>query len=406
MKVTDREGLKALGADPGEVSKLISECFNEMIFAFGDVHCGELSGRSEAVAVPSRLGKWLQSSGQAAHHIHMAVMLLRATWPHSLVTALPRLPPSHSCPDPHAANLLVRRTPAPVERAGYQGGRWQVGLQTKGREQQLDLGVLSPVPAASSRADLPALRPPHLPIPPQSGCCSKPRGQWQLVLLDHGLYRQLDDSFRLQYAGLWHSLVFAGEALVHYLLGSEREACLLAGLLHVRDFCAHRCLGVLCTSLPSCNTEACAFPAVPCRRGGHPAAQHRDECGGRGATVCGHAHAAALGEGHAEGPGEGLGGVQRFGRQSGPVGERAEARVEGQTCGKAGRWEAWRAEWLQRCSSHAWAGCAFWIQSHADHQHVHNQPATTQCSPAQDTERLRLRYTEEERAEIQDYASQ
>lgn len=45
----------------------------------------------------------------------------------------------------------------------------------------------------------------------QAGCCSKPRGQWQLVLLDHGLYRRLDDSFRLEYAGLWHSLVFAGE---------------------------------------------------------------------------------------------------------------------------------------------------------------------------------------------------
>lgn len=39
--MTDLEGLKALGADPGEVSRLISECFNEMIFAFGDVHCGE-----------------------------------------------------------------------------------------------------------------------------------------------------------------------------------------------------------------------------------------------------------------------------------------------------------------------------------------------------------------------------
>ncbi|PRW32844.1 ABC1 protein [Chlorella sorokiniana] len=111
VKVTDLEALKTLGADPGEVSQLISECFNEMIFTFGDVHC-----------------------------------------------------------DPHAANMLVRRTPPPAERAGYQGGSWQ------------------------------------------AGCCSKPRGQWQLVLLDHGLYRQLDDSFRLEYAGLWHSLVFADEA--------------------------------------------------------------------------------------------------------------------------------------------------------------------------------------------------
>jgi aarF domain-containing kinase len=32
---------------------------------------------------------------------------------------------------------------------------------------------------------------------------------WQLVLLDHGLYRRLDDAFRLEYAHLWRSLIFA-----------------------------------------------------------------------------------------------------------------------------------------------------------------------------------------------------
>lgn len=31
---------------------------------------------------------------------------------------------------------------------------------------------------------------------------------WQLVLLDHGLYRRLDDRFRLEYAYLWRSLIF------------------------------------------------------------------------------------------------------------------------------------------------------------------------------------------------------
>lgn len=36
------------------------------------------------------------------------------------------------------------------------------------------------------------------------------RAGWQLVLLDHGLYRKLDDKFRLEYAGLWRSLIFAG----------------------------------------------------------------------------------------------------------------------------------------------------------------------------------------------------
>ena len=47
-------------------------------------------------------------------------------------------------------------------------------------------------------------------------CCGCPsqlvrkvNGRTQLVLLDHGLYRQIDDAFREQYAGLWRALVFA-----------------------------------------------------------------------------------------------------------------------------------------------------------------------------------------------------
>lgn len=36
----------------------------------------------------------------------------------------------------------------------------------------------------------------------------KKHPKWQLVLLDHGLYRKLDDSFRLEYASLWRSLIF------------------------------------------------------------------------------------------------------------------------------------------------------------------------------------------------------
>lgn len=31
----------------------------------------------------------------------------------------------------------------------------------------------------------------------------------QLVLLDHGLYRQIDDAFRREYAALWRALILA-----------------------------------------------------------------------------------------------------------------------------------------------------------------------------------------------------
>ena len=39
LKVTDVEGIRALGFAPHAVARLVSEAFNEMIFRFGDVHC-------------------------------------------------------------------------------------------------------------------------------------------------------------------------------------------------------------------------------------------------------------------------------------------------------------------------------------------------------------------------------
>ncbi|KAG2446176.1 hypothetical protein HXX76_000769 [Chlamydomonas incerta] len=84
--VTDVAALKRLGVSPREVSLLVAETFNEMIFTHGYVHC-----------------------------------------------------------DPHAANMLVR----------------------------------------------------------------KKDGHVQLVLLDHGLYKAISDSFRLEYAALWRALIFA-----------------------------------------------------------------------------------------------------------------------------------------------------------------------------------------------------
>lgn len=86
VSVTDSAGLQRLAANPGKLSSLISETFNEMIFIHGDVHC-----------------------------------------------------------DPHAANMLVRKV----------------------------------------------------------------NGHTQLVLLDHGLYKQIDDKFRRNYAALWRALIFA-----------------------------------------------------------------------------------------------------------------------------------------------------------------------------------------------------
>jgi aarF domain-containing kinase len=95
--------------------------------------------------------------------------------------------------DPHAANMIVRATPE--SPAGSFPG--------------------------SSRND------------------KKVKQKWQLVLLDHGLYRVLDDEFRLEYASLWRSLIFAD------VNGIERSATamnagdavpLFAGLLTRRPW--------------------------------------------------------------------------------------------------------------------------------------------------------------------------
>lgn len=59
-------------------------------------------------------------------------------------------------------------------------------------------------------------------------------GHWQLVLLDHGLYRQIADDVRHHYAGLWRSLIF-GDVEVwrvatnryfhHQFLGHQDTCC-------------------------------------------------------------------------------------------------------------------------------------------------------------------------------------
>ena len=62
---------------------------------------------------------------------------------------------------------------------------------------------------------------------------------WELVLLDHGLYRQLDDALRLDYAGLWLGLVLADEAAIRRhsaRLGAEASVPLFAGMLTQRPW--------------------------------------------------------------------------------------------------------------------------------------------------------------------------
>jgi aarF domain-containing kinase len=64
-------------------------------------------------------------------------------------------------------------------------------------------------------------------------------GKLQLVLLDHGLYKQLDDDFRLEYAYLWKSLMMAdikGIEKSCAALGVHEMYPLLAAMLTSRPF--------------------------------------------------------------------------------------------------------------------------------------------------------------------------
>lgn len=61
----------------------------------------------------------------------------------------------------------------------------------------------------------------------------------QIVLLDHGLYRELDDTFRRDYCRLWQSLVLADRARIQYFcerLNAGHAYTLLAAMLTMKPW--------------------------------------------------------------------------------------------------------------------------------------------------------------------------
>ena len=65
------------------------------------------------------------------------------------------------------------------------------------------------------------------------------RGTWQLVLLDHGLYRRLDDEFRLEYSKLWKALILGdvkGITASATKMNAADSVPLFAGMLTQRQW--------------------------------------------------------------------------------------------------------------------------------------------------------------------------
>ncbi|CAI5945365.1 unnamed protein product [Closterium sp. NIES-65] len=136
VPLTDVARLKDMGINPADVAKLISTAFAEMIFRHGFVHC-----------------------------------------------------------DPHAANVLVRPK---------QGGRRMPGGQLNQKSYCWITGYAASCPTPSASITLyHAICPTaSFPLPPSYV-------EPEVVLLDHGLCRQLPDSLCLNYALLWKALVLA-----------------------------------------------------------------------------------------------------------------------------------------------------------------------------------------------------
>lgn len=238
--LADAEALDALKADRREVSLLVARTFNEMVFTFGDLHA-----------------------------------------------------------DPHAANLLVRR----VERGGGGGGggggsggggdkekagRAETSSTSSGSKRRRSCGAAEAAAAAAegeaaeraakaAAAELAAedARDPAASRRRQLGALAAQEGDLQLVLLDHGLYRRIDDAFRLRYAALWRALIFADEAAIREhatAMGAGHAVPLFAGMLTQRPW--HAVVG----SASQFEADAQGNPVAAAK-------QQQDEGGGGGGAA-------------------------------------------------------------------------------------------------------------------------
>lgn len=125
--------------------------------------------------------------------------------------------------DPHAANLLVRRRQTEEDEEEEEAAS-----AGKKRRAGDDDGNDANDEASAQRRRQQQLR-----------RLKQQRGPVQLVLLDHGLYRRIDDAFRLRYAALWRALIFADEPAIREharAMGAGQAVPLFAGMLTQRPW--------------------------------------------------------------------------------------------------------------------------------------------------------------------------
>lgn len=160
-------------------SPQVAETFNEMIFAHGYVHCDPHAANMLVRKVVSR--------GVALCRRCMAAAPLRCR-PCSVEEAVPYALGLKGAP------LRPPHLYAPCAQA--------TSPRNKQREQQQQI-EMKPLAMHAAPVNIMHVHAPPFPFPQAGGP--------QLVLLDHGLYKEISDAFRLEYAGLWRSLIFADE---------------------------------------------------------------------------------------------------------------------------------------------------------------------------------------------------
>lgn len=95
--------------------------------------------------------------------------------------------------DPHPGNLLVRAAPAAGARSrSLKHGMWPDSGPGVGRDAEMPRPTEDPALVGQ-----------------------QPSQAWQLVVLDHGMYRRLSPSFRQAYCALWEALMLRDEELGH-----------------------------------------------------------------------------------------------------------------------------------------------------------------------------------------------
>ncbi|XP_004364263.1 ABC1 family protein [Capsaspora owczarzaki ATCC 30864] len=154
VKVNDRQALLAAGLDPAIVSRYLAETFGEMIFVHSYVHCD----------------------------LHPGNVLVR-WWP--------PLPGDDALMQD--ASLKSAQARATAKAASAAKRVWNAVADWAWH--YWPLRTLSPFELEEQR---------H----------RKAGSKLQLVLLDHGLYRELDNDFRLNYCKLWKALVTVDDRLL------------------------------------------------------------------------------------------------------------------------------------------------------------------------------------------------